>query len=115
MNTATIEMIQDSYPDVDWARFFEADQALNWELWHGPLPSEYWTDVEPLEHYTWKGCERAENDIREMLDGLPAELFYNVDAEFISERMPEDEDYSEWSRVDPRQIVMHKESWKQCF
>ena len=114
------------FPDIDWARFFEADQALNWELWHGVLPSDYWTDVEPLEHYKWRGCEQAEHDIRELLADLPEVLYYDEDADFLSEHNPYDdnENYTEdgeyvgpenVTAVDPRKQVMHTESWKQVF
>ena len=109
-----VELIKDAYP-VDWKRFQDADRALNWEYYNGPMPEGYWDDVEHLEHYEWRGYKRAVADIREMLDDLPEELFINTDAEYISEQIPEDEDFSEWARIDPRRLVMHNETWNQCF
>lgn len=90
------EAIKSAYPDIDWDRFEDADRALNWELWHGPLPSNYWTYVEPLDHYKWEGWTKACNDITEMLDSLPYEVYYSVDGEYVTDSNPEDDD-GNWS------------------
>lgn len=87
--------IKVAYPEIDWDLFEDIDRALNWELWHGPLPANYWTEVEPLDHYEWKGYVQAEKDIREVLDDLPHRLYYDSDAEFVTEMNPED-DPSNW-------------------
>jgi hypothetical protein len=128
-NSRFVELVKDSYPDIEWDKFFEADRALNWELWHGPLPSDYWTEVEPLKFYEWKGWEKAQTDIIEMLSDLPDQLYYSDDIDFISINNPEDDeenwfvdenDNYEWTGFDywklkPRKFLMHEESYNQIF
>lgn len=87
------EALREIYPDFPWARFYEADRAVNWELWHGPLPDNYWTYVEPLEVYQWKGYEQGLKDIQDMLDNLPSVVWYDGDAEWISLSDPDDDDF----------------------
>lgn len=92
------EALREIYPDFPWARFYDADRAVNWELWHAPLPDNYWTYVEPLEHYEWKGWEQGLKDIQDMLDQLPSIVWYDGDAEWISLTNPDDEDtYWSWT------------------
>lgn len=97
--------IKQEYPDINWDRFEDIDRAVNWELWHGPLPSNYWKDVvdedgdtlyavEPLEHYEWKGFIQADKDIRELLDPLPYEMWWDGDAEYLTDNNPEDDEYN---------------------
>lgn len=93
MGTKTIaDAIKEAYSDINWDRFEDIDRALNWELYNGPLPSNYWTEVEPLDHYEWKGFIQAERDIVEILDPLPAELYYDESAGFVTSKNPEDDD-----------------------
>ena len=116
-------------PDIDWNKFFDADRALNWELWHGTLPDGYWTEVEPLEFYEWKGFEQASKDIPELLGDLPDTIYYDCDAGCIIFSDPE-QDLDNWFEMEngnwewcgpeyqvvyPRLIVMHHESFKQLF
>jgi len=156
-----IELIKEMYPKVDWLAFEDCDRSLNWELWNGPLPSNYWTYVEPLEHYVWKGFEQACKDIEEILSTIPHEMWFDLDGEScITDRHPENEDSywnytsvdgehqleyeykngksryisiedgreyepdlhqesiwvgGDWESFNPRQILMHEESWKQVF
>lgn len=129
-----IRAIKEAYPNVDWARFEDIDRALNWELWHGPLPDDYWTDVEPLDHYEWQGFEQAVKDIEEVLEPLPHEVWVDNDCDppFVSETDPEDDDANweidpdgespdvwiggeNWSKINVRETVMHHETWKQVF
>lgn len=84
--------LREIYPDFPWDKFYEADKSVNWELWHGPLPSNYWTYVEPLEHYRWKGWEQGLEDIRKMLEDLPREVWYDGDADWVSLTDPDDDD-----------------------
>jgi hypothetical protein len=76
-------LIRETYPQIDWKKFDEINRSLNWELWHGPLPSDYWTVAEPLEHYEWKGYRQAENDIREILEPLPGEMWFDLDGQSV--------------------------------
>jgi hypothetical protein len=51
--------------------------------------------VEPLYHYTWRGFEQAEKDMRELIDPLPYQLYLDRDCDFVTHRDPED-DESNW-------------------
>ena len=129
------DLIKERYPDIEWDKFEDADRALNWELWHGTLPDNYWTYVEPLEHYVWRGFEIAVGDIEEILSPLPHEMWYDADCDYLTENDPEDIDenweyiededgnvvdalwlggYS-WEKINLRQKLMYEESWKQVF
>lgn len=62
-----------------WKRLKEINRALNWTVLNGPFPAEYWTDVEPLDHYKWEGDDKAVDDLREMLEKLPSTIYYDED------------------------------------
>jgi len=123
-------LIKEAFPSIDWNKVNEADRALNFELHFGPLPSDYWSECEPLHYYEWKGWEKACHDLSEMLSDLPVKIFYSEDAECISISHPEDdpenwtkyEDSDEyyWSGFDywelnPLKYVLHKESYMQIY
>ncbi len=81
--------LQELYPDLQWKKLAEADRSLNWELIFGPQESGYWTTVDPLDHYEWRGVQQTLADIQEMIDALPTSLFYDLDfGEFIGEEDP---------------------------
>lgn len=86
---------KEQFPEFRWDKFFEIDRAVNWELWNGSLPDNYWTEVEPLEHYRWVNWERGLEDLKEMLDELPAEMFWDNDWDGLMENDPYD-DESYW-------------------
>lgn len=96
-------------PDFDWDLFFEIDRVLNAELWHGPLGTVYWTEADPLEHYTWQGFEQAAKDVNELLGKLPGTLFYDTDAEWVTTDEPEldDDEWLDWVWVEfsPRDLL----------
>lgn len=88
-----IRAIRAAYPAFNWDRFDDLNRSVNWELWHGVLPDDYWTDVEPLEHYEWAGYEQAERDLIALLADLPADVWidHNCDAECAcSDKEPEE-------------------------
>ena len=129
-DAAVIRQLEEMYPNIEWERLFEADRALNWELWHGPLPANYWTYVEPLDEYIWQGVEQACSDIQEMLSDLPGEIYYDGEWDGISLTDPEDdEEYWEvdedenyhwigsesWMVVDPRKCILLEETYRQVF
>ena len=89
------DAIKEAYPDINWNKFEDMDRATNAELWHGPLPSDYWTYADPLEHYVWQGYEKAVEDIIEILDPLPNEMFYDRDGNYVTSQNPDDDD-SNW-------------------
>lgn len=93
MNPAQAQAVKNAFSDINWDLFEDMDKALNTELWHGPLPDDYWTYADPLEHYKWRNFEQAEKDIREILEPLPAEMYFDVDGgEFATTDNPEDDD-----------------------
>lgn len=117
--------MQATFPSFNWERFWEINTALNWELWHGPLPDDYWSYVEPLEHYTWAGFEKAAHDLNDMLGDLPGTLWVDADfGECVTDTNPEDDEENwvydddpdqepywaggEWARFEPRDLL-HKE------
>jgi hypothetical protein len=136
-----VTAIKQKYTDIDWDKFEDMDRALNWELWHGPLPSNYWKDsddgeaVEPLEHYDWQGWIQAQTDIQEILDPIPQTLYFDSDSNTITETNPDDDennwDYikdsdgnitesiwiggESWIEVNPREYLMYVETFKQVF
>jgi hypothetical protein len=123
---AIADAIKALYPDVDWDRFEDADRALNWELWHGPLPDNYWTEVEPLEHYVWQGFQQAEQDIREMLDPVSRLMYLDRDCDFVTDMNPDDDeenygkDYEwigsdSWEQIDPWEMLMFRETYGQVL
>lgn len=126
------QLIKEEFPHIDWNKFEEIDKALNTELWHGPMPSAYWTDADPLEHYTWNGYVQAEIDLRDLLDDLPSEVFLDRDFDEILLENPEDnpdnweedpdnEDEQvyigpwEYIQFDPRKVLMFSETYKQVY
>ncbi len=122
---AAIEFVTNSYPTVDLAKMRDLDRMLNWELWHGPLPSNYWTEVEPC-NTPWHGFEAASKELEELLDPLPHEVWWNADFDGITESDPNedeenfDEEYNwigseEWFKLNLRRILLHIETWKQVF
>jgi hypothetical protein len=135
-----IEAVEAAFPQVDWPRLHDCDRALNWELWHGPLGPTYWTEVEPLDHYEWRGWVRACEDLEEMLADLPTEAWWDRDCDQLLTTDPYDDEQNwivvdeegdevedeedgqplylgpeELERVDPRELVLHRETWKQVF
>ena len=76
------------YTQFPWDRFKECVRATNAELWNGPLGSDYWTEVDPLEHYEWRGFQKALDGIREMLEDLPSTIYVDEDNEIIGELDP---------------------------
>lgn len=53
--------------------------ALNWSYYHGlegHEAREYWTEAEPLEHYTWKSFPETLADANSVLQGLPKEYYW---------------------------------------
>jgi hypothetical protein len=128
MNDARVfTLIKEAFPSIDWNKVSEADRALNWELWYGPLPSDYWTECEPLDYYQWNGWEKAAEDISEMLSDLPEKIYYSEDVDIISITNPEDDeenwfvdenDNYHWQgfdywKLNPRKYVLHEESYNQ--
>jgi hypothetical protein len=122
--TEIADQIKALYPNVSWEKFEDCDRALNWELWHGPLPYDYWTVAEPLDHYVWLGFEQAERDLREMLDPVPRIMYLDRDCDYVTETNPEDDDgnYDEdynwigsesWERIDPWEKLMFRETYRQ--
>lgn len=125
-----VDLVKQSYPDIDWDKVEEADRALNFELYFGPLPSDYWTECEPLNHYEWHGWQKACDDISDMLSDLPDRIYYSDDAEIISIINPEDDEdnwhkdedgnYCCWQgfdywKLNPRKYVLREESYKQVY
>ena len=105
-----IQNVMETFPKFNWGRFWDIDRSLNWELWHGPLPGNYWTEVEPLEHYVWVGLETAANDLRDMLGELPDPLWKDLDGDCISITDPQEfEDY--WEEAEPYGIHAGERVW----
>jgi hypothetical protein len=131
MNDARVfTLIKEAFPSIDWNKLSDADRSLNWELWNGPLPSDYWTECEPLVYYEWSGWEKACEDIADILQDLPSHIYYSEDADCIDISNPDDnpenwtkyEDSDEyfWSgfdywKLNPRKYVLHEESYKQVY
>lgn len=117
-----ILQMREVYPTKDWDTMLECDRALNWELWHGPLPSNYWTYVEPLEYYVWAGFEAAENYLRSWFSDLP-QYVYIDDMDFVHIADPEADDENwddEFNYIGPtyemvsfKKMVLYKEVYNQ--
>jgi hypothetical protein len=131
--------------EVDWPRFDDIYRSLNWELWHGPLPENYWIEVEPLEHYKWSGFEQAQNDLIETLEPLPAQLYLDTDSLCVTTTDPYEDPYNwsdhpdhndgdedeleetegyrdavfiggdGWTVISARQTIMNGETFRQVF
>ena len=131
MSTEIIEAYEALYPKFPWKKFREANRAVNWELWNGPLPSEYWTKVEPLEAYKWEGYQKGLDDIEEMLGDLPSTMYWDTDFDCLMETDPYDEESNweesndpdfegemtyfgpiEYYKIDTAKELPHDEVWK---
>lgn len=87
-----LDHIREVFPDFNWDRFIDINRSLNAELWHGPLPEDYWTYADPLEHYVWPGSwTKAADDLQELLEELPHEIWIDEDG-FIYLDDPENDD-----------------------
>jgi len=122
--------VQEMYPDIDWPRFEEINRSLNWELWYGPLPEDYWTVAEPLEHYKWQGYMKAEDDLREILEPVNYDLWYDEDSGVVTDKNPEDDENNwihdeesdsyewvgyGWITVNAIEALTYVEVYKQVF
>jgi len=117
--------IKQMFSDIDWDLFEEIDRSFNAELWHGPLPSEYWTEVDPLEKYVWKNCLEAEKDIVEILSDLPSEIYFDdCGCVYLRDPAMDIDNYNEYDEymgpydyfaADPRKILMFRETYSQTF
>ena len=94
-NDKMAKAIKEAYPDINWLRFEDIDRSLNFDLWYGTA-SEYFGEdkAEPLEHYEWKGYVQAETDIRELLEPLPDEMWWDGDCEQLTDKDPNDDEYN---------------------
>ena len=119
-----ISLIKSNFPTIDWNKFEEADRALNYELWYGPLPSGYWTEVDPLEYYVWSGFDKACDDIIEILSDLPNFVYYEDGCEYLLLENPENvQDFwneetleylgPEFYKINTRRTVMYVETYRQ--
>lgn len=119
-----ISLIKSEFPTIDWNKFEDADRALNWELWHGPLPSEYWTEVEPLDYYVWNGWEKAADDIIDILSDLPEVVYYEDGCDYLLTDNPDnvrdfydDETFEyigpEFYEINVREVLMFVETYRQ--
>lgn len=126
-----IRFVTDNYPQVNIAKMRDLDRMLNWELWHGPLPDNYWTEVEPCDT-PWHGFEAASKELESLLDPLPHEVWWEADFECITETDPDDDESNwevdpegeepdvwiggeSWHKLNLRRILLHIETWKQVF
>lgn len=108
---------------VDWDRFDELNRSLNWELWMGPMVDDYWTEVDPLEHYKWEGFVKAEEDIREIADTFPATMWCDEDGAIMTSDPYDDEYYwnedgyigPEFAEFEPARILLRDEVYKQVY
>lgn len=82
---------RETYPNINWQAVTDLNRMINWELWHGPLPSDYWTDVEPSET-PWPGdwTVAAARLIIE-LEPLPDQVWVDSD-ECVYESDPNDDE-----------------------
>lgn len=126
---AIISAYKERFPDFEWDKFFEIDRALNAELWYGPLPTGYWSEVDPLEYYEWVNFQQGMEDLRDMLTSIPGEMYWDNDFEGLLNNNPyndegnwqssedcEDEmDYLgpwEYFKINTDQELLSKEVWK---
>lgn len=71
------EYIRQSF-DIDWNRFDDIHRAAAYELYSGPMGTDYWNFVEPLDYYEWTSFNKAVEDLGEMIENLPESIFYNM-------------------------------------
>lgn len=124
------EAIRETFSNINWPRIDDLNRAINWELWHGELPSDYWTKVEPLENYRWSSFEQAVVDLREALESLPGELYVDEDGSVYLNDPYEDPHYywsddddnddeptyvgpESYESINPLKAVLHFEVWSQ--
>lgn len=117
------ELIEEYHPDFEWDRFKEIARALRWELYMGPQEDDYWTEIEPLEHYKWTSFVQAEEDAVVALSELPYCMYLDTDFDTLFLDDPEtnndywveddeDGDEGEWVYVGPmeyREVIVPEE------
>jgi hypothetical protein len=129
---AAADAVREQFPDAPWSVIDHLDRMINWELWHGCLPDDYWTNVEPVET-PWISLQSACNRLIEAMECLPGELWWDADWGGLYVSDPEgddgnwqptgDEDNEDLVWVgperaysfDPRQAILYAETWKQVF
>lgn len=92
------ELLPEVLPNIDWPKLREAVRAFNWELSFGPLQTGYWENVEPLEHFKWKGQMDALRYIRNVVYSMPT-LYYDWDFDTLVTKDPW-EDQNNWVKED---------------
>lgn len=94
---ACITLVKEQFSAINWAKFEEMDEMLNFDLYFGTA-HEYYSD-NPGDHYTWKGYSQAVEDMQALLEPLPDEMWFDCDGEcIVTETDPEDyEGYWEYT------------------
>jgi hypothetical protein len=75
------QYLKDSF-DIDWDCFNDIARAASYEVYYGPLGTDYWDYAEKLDYYDWCGFNKAIEDLRELLERLPSVIYYNEDGSF---------------------------------
>jgi hypothetical protein len=79
------EYIRNSF-DIDWDRFNDIHRAALYELYVGPLGTDYWDHVDPLDYYEWISFNKALEDLWDIIKNLPTYIYYNIlDESFLQD------------------------------
>lgn len=113
------DLIKEFFPKTNWNRVNEIHRALWYELLYGPMSADYWVDVEPLEFYTWQGWAQAVDDLKEAIDELSHEMYYEPETGCITQYDPEHDDANwdeegnwigwEYMAFHPHEVLFRKE------
>ena len=99
------EFIKNNF-DQDWDRFDEIVRVASYELYYGPMGTDYWDYVEPLDFYEWVSWVKAIEDIGDVLNELPEFIYVDVDGMFL---LSEPEYGYEFLSVPVRDVMISNE------
>lgn len=113
------------YPAINWTAVVELAGMLNAELWHGPLPDNYWTECDPRDT-PWPGWQQASKQLVAMLNDLPHKVWVDEDCDFVTSKDPnqDENNWSEedgwigsdnWWELDLRKVLVPIEVWRHLW
>lgn len=85
---------REKYPEFEWAKFYDLDQFINLNLWHGPNNAYLYLEDNPLE-YMPESFESACKELTEMVGEIDTTIWFDTDWDDVLEINP-DEDDDNW-------------------
>ena len=102
--------------DIDWNKFQNINRALYADVYYGPGHEMLKEDRFEIYGTGWDFVD-AMNELRDILDDVPNELYVNVFTDEVVELNSQSEPAiesspSDWYRVDVYPVIMNKEIYR---